>query len=72
MEMTESKIPISTCRPQGATLRKVRFLKHTEIRPLDGIFYVITRRQAPLGDARHNIKGGICYVITKHFWREII
>ena len=24
--MTESKIPISTCRPQGATLRKVRSL----------------------------------------------
>ena len=24
--MTESKIPISTCRPLGATLRKVRSL----------------------------------------------
>ena len=30
-----------SCRPQGATLRKVRSLKHTEIRPLDNISYVI-------------------------------
>ena len=30
-----------SCRPQGATLRKVRSLKHTEIRPLDDISYVI-------------------------------
>ena len=42
--MTESKIPISTCRPQGATLCKVRFLKHTEIRPIDDISYVIKKR----------------------------
>ena len=43
VEMTESKIPISTCRPQGATLCKVRFLKHTEIRPIDDISYVIKK-----------------------------
>ena len=41
--MTESKIPISTCRLQGATLRKVRSLKHTEIRPSDDISYVIKK-----------------------------
>ena len=29
-----------SCRPQGATLRKVRSLKHTEIRPSDNISYV--------------------------------
>ena len=32
-----------SCRPQGATLRKVRSLKHTEIRPLDDISYVIKK-----------------------------
>ena len=41
--MTESKIPISTCRPQGATLRKMLSLKHTEIRPVDDISYVIKK-----------------------------
>ena len=29
--MTESKIPMHTCRPQGPTLCKVRSLKYTEI-----------------------------------------
>ena len=43
VEMAESKIPISTCRLQGATLRKVRSLKHTEIRPSDDISYVIKK-----------------------------
>ena len=42
--MTESKIPIPTCRPQGAALRKVRSLKHTEIRPSDDISYVIKNK----------------------------
>ena len=30
-----------SCRPQGATLRDVRSLKHTEICPADDISYVI-------------------------------
>ena len=30
-----------SCRPQEATLRNVRSLKHTEIRPADDISYVI-------------------------------
>ena len=49
--MTESKIPISTCRPQGATLRKVRSLKHTKIRPLDDISYVIKRKNGNVRQA---------------------
>ena len=35
-----------SCRPQGATLRKVRSLKHTEIRPSDNISYVIKKETA--------------------------
>lgn len=43
--MTESKIPMHTCRPRGATLRKELSLKHTEIRPVDDISYVIKKYQ---------------------------
>ena len=32
-----------SCRPQGATLRKVHSLKHTEIRPSDDISYVLKK-----------------------------
>ena len=44
------------CRPQGATLRKVRSLKHTEIRPSDDISYVIKIKRTHLYPLRFYVQ----------------
>ena len=46
-----------SCRPQGATLRKVRSLKHTEIRPSDDISYVL-KKGLPRLHGQSSIKEG--------------
>ena len=52
----DAGLHMHSCRPQEATLRNVRSLKHTEIRPSDDISYVIKIKRTHLYPLRFYVQ----------------